>query len=260
MYDTQFSILCQHLDMKIDVVYTPYQQGDFGMKTKLIYVPYYDGGPKTSEPKQELIDLAEEVITLDKLKDQSFNHCRPIYIGGDQMITLWTTHNTIRDYGSDTFFFYLDSHPDIHTWESSVTKNEHGMVLNPSFRLQKGAHYLPVRNIVFYGLKHIDCFEMDYLLKTNPETHSILKMPYTVADGANVHLTIDIDCMQLSHGVSYPMNSGFAIEDILLFIDKVNKRYNLVALELVEYIPNLDNGTVFNQVVMPIIDKFKSLT
>jgi len=223
-----------------------------------IYIPYYYGGPRSSKPSDKISKLSDKVITLDELK--YFEKDKPLYIGGDQTISLWTIHNSIKKYGENMFVFYLDSHPDIHTYKTSSTKNEHGMVLNPRFRLSKGAYYLPLRNYVFYGLKDIDPAEMELLLATNPEMHSVLNMPYTVPEGSKVHLCIDMDCFKLSEGVSYTFKSGYCLEDVLRFIDKVENRFDIVASEVVEYMPDLDiKDNVFNDVLLPLVERLKKL-
>jgi len=224
-----------------------------------IYIPDYSNGPNNSKESNDIKNISDVVFSMKELREYS-THNRPLYLGGDQGITLWTINNTMKNHGSDIFVFYLDSHADIHTEKSSVTKNRHGMVMNPHFRRESGANYLSLRNVVFYGLKDVDQYEMDYLLQMNPETHSILKMPMTVPEGANVHLAIDMDCMKLESGVSYPFNSGFDVEDILLFIEKIKCRYNIVAAEIVEYIPDLDkNKKVFKQNFLPLVEALQRL-
>lgn len=227
---------------------------------RVVYVPSYVSGPNDSAPCKHIANFSDVTCTIEQIRSHSFDE-PTLYLGGDQGITLWTINNAIKAHGSDIFVFYLDSHADINTPDTSYTKNRHGMVMNPSFRRDCGAYYIPLRNVIYYGLKDLDAYEMHYLLNVQTETHSILRMPLTVPEGARVHLAIDMDCMKLDAGVSYPFNSGFAVNDVLEFIDKVSKRYNIISAELVEYIPRLDtkNKKVLKNVFMPLAEKLKRL-
>ena len=96
----------------------------------------------------------------------------PFTIGGDHSIAIGTVAGSLDYYKKDLTTIWVDAHADINTYESSLTKNVHGMPLSfltgmdRSF-INMGNNTLSTDNLLYYGLRDVDDFEQEVINKHN---------------------------------------------------------------------------------------------
>jgi arginase len=121
--------------------------------------------------KQLAIDVAEAVSK--KVADEIKSGRRVLALGGDHSISLGTISGASIAKGKDIGVIWIDAHPDISTWEESLTKNVHGMLVSSLLGvgdkglvniLEDGAK-IKKQNVLYIGLKDMDDYEINYLKK-----------------------------------------------------------------------------------------------
>merc|ERR1712166_1323450 len=98
---------------------------------------------------------------------------------------------------------WIDAHPDIHTYASSVSGNSHGMPLSVATGIEKmhwasrmNLKLLPFDKLTYVGIRDIDEFEAEVIRKKNIrhlDVEAMLKYIHEL-DGP-VHISFDIDAM-----------------------------------------------------------------
>ena len=214
-------------------------------------------------PKYKIIDAGldnENNIfkNSQKIYDTCSQHAKPINIGGDHSITIATGASSLNEH-KDVKFIWIDAHTDINTYESSTTKNYHGMPLsfltgidkNHSFSFIK--NYLPFENLYYIGIRDVDPYEWRVL--------STRKINYAVAcevnknpmvfyrrlskfiDGAPIHISFDVDALDPSYisSTGTPVPKGLEMYATKFILDNLLKHENVVGMDIVEM--NLDINT-----------------
>ena len=192
--------------------------------------------------------------TIEKLPNNLFKSLASIYhtnqkisgkrinIGGDHSITIGTGAYSLNKY-KNTKFIWVDAHPDINTYEMSITKNIHGIPLAVLTGLENKFSFtnikLPYKSIMYVGIRSIDKFE-DQIIKGNniqyltvenimkSPKESIEKIQDNIKD-SNVHMSFDVDCLDPSimTTTGTPVENGLFIEDIEKLINPIKKHITL---------------------------------
>lgn len=133
-----------------------------------------------------------------------------INIGGDHSMSIATVANSLNIHKDNLKVLWFDAHPDIHTYESSITKNYHGMSLsylaglgNDHFKFIENK--LNLKNLMYIGVRDIDTYEKKIIEKYNIQcmtvdqinnnlNESIQKINNFIGDNP-IHLSFDVDCM-----------------------------------------------------------------
>jgi arginase len=185
-----------------------------------------------------------------------FNRKKVINFGGDHSIAISTLQATI-DVFSDTKVIWIDAHPDCNTYEASISKNLHGMVLSQIFGLNKllnfGYNKLDFKNIMYIGIRDLDLFEKKLIDNNNINFISVdeinnkpektAKKIMDFVDNHNVHLSFDVDSLdpKIISSTGTPVNNGIDYLSLNLFLSnlKLNKLKNA---DIVEFNPNLSSN------------------
>ena len=94
---------------------------------------------------------------------------------GDHSSSMATGASSIRQY-PNCKFIWIDAHPDINTYDSSYTKNYHGMPLSYLTGLNKPFYPMPFpflinklsyQNILYIGIRSIDSYEQKIIEDNN---------------------------------------------------------------------------------------------
>ena len=182
-----------------------------------------------------------------------------INIGGDHSMAIGTVSASLNSVPQNQLkVLWFDAHPDINTYESSGTKNVHGMPLaylsglceSKNFPYIK--HLLPLNNLMYIGIRDIDPFEKEIIKKynipylTTQDIHlNLNKSTQLIHDfiGNNpVHLSFDVDCLDPSvvPCTGTKVENGLYSENVGSIIDMLSKR-NIINIDITEL--NLDLGT-----------------
>ena len=181
-----------------------------------------------------------------------------INIGGDHSISIPTVAYSLNKY-KNTKVIWIDAHPDINTYNKSLTKNYHGMPLsfltgidkNKKFNFIK--NFLNFKNLLYIGIRDIDKFEKQ-VIQTNDINvisvedinnniyNSIHKIINFVGDDP-IHLSFDMDSLDPSilKCTGTKVNNGLYLEETLEII-KIIKQKNLINTDITEL--NLDIGNL----------------
>lgn len=220
----------------------------------------FHGMDKVSIPSQDFNNkkgyykLRTEVYESHKRGDTPFT------IGGDHSIGVGTVAGSLDFYKKDLTTIWIDAHADINTYESSNTKNLHGMPLSfltgldTSFMNMDG-NELSTDNLLYYGLRDVDDFEQRLLDKNN--------IQYMTSNGLNrgdsydhlkiqtdkVHLSVDVDVLDPLYmsSTGTPVPNGITPEKLFNLINWISNNSDVVAVDLVEYNPECStSGQQFN--------------
>lgn len=204
----------------------------------------------------------------------SFNSLN-INIGGDHSMAIATVADSLNKvkFFDDLKVIWFDAHPDINTFESSLTKNYHGMPLSYLTGLDVSTNFsfidnkLKFQNLLYIGIRDIDDFEkqilkdynISYILPKQFNTNYQLvidKIDKFVNNGNSnnknpVHISFDVDSIDPKYipctGTS--VSNGLEMFQTKKVLNYLFKNHKIIGLDIVEL--NLELGKHS--------DKFKSL-
>jgi arginase len=170
-------------------------------------------------------DTHENNIQLDlnAIYTNNMKYENTVNIGGDHSIAIATGSSTLTKY-PDTKFIWFDAHADIHTHESSDSKNIHGMPLgyltgmDPNPPVPIITNYLPFQNLLYIGIRDLEIFEYKTIIDNNIPfilSETLNAFPQQVCDriksfvgGSPVHFSFDVDAVD----PTYIPTTGTAVE------------------------------------------------
>ena len=171
-----------------------------------------------------------------------------INLGGDHSVGAVTVQSQLNKYNDDLLVIWIDAHADLNTYESSISKNTHGMPVAPLLGLMN--HWwdattcqkqLKPENLLYIGIRDLDLPEIETINNLNISYFTnwsndinewISKHPAT-----KIHISFDIDSLDPLYTPSTGTiaNDGLHVEDIKKIIDiSINR---LVGFDLVEFNP-----------------------
>ena len=174
-----------------------------------------------------------------------------INLGGDHAISMGTVPLMVFKYPS-LKVIWVDAHTDIHSPDTSLTGNSHGMPVHFMTELSEPPLYnkLKLKNLCYYGIRDLDHSESKVIQQHNVKNYTTDEIKYdrnTVIDDIDkwlgdspVHLSIDVDALDPT---SFPSTgvcagNGLNLDDITLLCDKIKEK-NLVSMDLVEFNPEI---------------------
>ena len=182
----------------------------------------------------------------------------PVIIGGDHTSALGFHTGLARVYG-ETGIVYVDTHPDLNTFETSPSGNIHGMVL--AGLLGRGSEPMLVatsecrtrdEHVAMVGVRDIDpgeqrwldegkihCVTMDEVHEHGLESCMVHAVETANQATGGYGLTIDIDVIDPSQApfVATPVNDGIFVDDLVAAIVSVPKSNRLLGVEVIEFTP-----------------------
>lgn len=197
-------------------------------------------------------------------------------LGGDHSIGATTIQPLLDKYKDDILVIWIDAHADINTYNSSVTKNTHGMpvsclfgLMKPWYTLDKQHHILKSENFVYIGIRDLDPPEIDYIKELNIKHSTKLTddiINFIKNHPANkIHISFDIDGLDPIYAPSTGTisSNGLTCDDVKNIINiSLDK---LISLDVVEFNPYIGcdddvTTTIINivNIIKPVINKFNS--
>jgi len=174
----------------------------------------------------------------------------PFTLGGDHSIAAGTVAGSLDFYRKDLTTIWIDAHADINTYESSHTKNLHGMPLGFLTGLDKSfinmnGNELPTENLLYYGLRDIDAFEQKTLDKHNIQymtSRSITRgeqFDNLTIPTDKVHLSVDVDVLDPLYmsSTGTPVPHGITPRKLYDLIHWIRQNSDIISVDLVEYNP-----------------------
>lgn len=187
-----------------------------------------------------------------------YNHS--VFFGGDHLSSYGTILGSLLKYGNDFKLLWIDAHTDIHSFETSPSKNLHGMVVN--FLLNHNYKDIPRLNsnqILYVGIRSVEEEEYNYINKWNISHISMkdilddytnsMNQIYNFVKNNNIHISLDVDVfdpsIMPSTGTAEP--NGLFLEefsDIITIVKKNSKKY--YATDIMEFNRKIGNQEEVN--------------
>lgn len=183
-----------------------------------------------------------------------------INIGGDHSMAIGSVSSSIIKY-PNLKLIWIDAHADINTYETSETKNYHGMPLSFLTNLDKYHEFnfikntIPLQNILYIGIRDLDSYEKYIIKKHNMNVLTVSDIRYSLQDSLKkitnfinrnpIHISLDVDSMDPSvlPCTGTPVYNGFYLNEIINIIHTLKKE-NIVNIDFTEL--NLVLGTIEN--------------
>jgi arginase len=190
----------------------------------------------------------------------------PLVLGGDHSLVAGSLAGAARHYASrhePVGCIYLDTHGDLHTPDTSLTGNVHGMPLahllghgDERFRSIAGkVPALSARHLALVGIRDLDrperqaikdwgitCFTMKDIDELG--LREVMRRAIAVATAASDRLWVscDMDWIDPTHapGVGTPVRGGATYREAQLAMEMVADTGKLIGLDIVETNPVLD--------------------
>jgi len=181
---------------------------------------------------------------------------KPITVGGDHSISLSTVASSAKKYKDSLTVIWVDAHADIHTQNSSLSKNLHGMPLGSLLNYEgcyDKTHINPTQ-LIYIGLRDVEDHEEKVIKDLGIESYIMEDIINSTLDNIltniynrteRIHLSFDVDVMD----PVYISCTGTAVKNGLSYYDskKIIKRLSskIVSADVVEFNPVLgDKETV----------------
>ena len=190
-------------------------------------------------------DYSKGYTVVNKnLKKKIFN----INFGGDHSISVSTIQPMLNYYKNDLLVVWIDAHADINTYNSSLTKNKHGMPLavltgkmKHWYNINKKHYTLPYNNLIYVGLRDLDQYEIDFIKEKNIKYFACYNKH--VIDTINqhpakyIHISCDIDSMdpKIMPSTGTPVKNGLTLKNVLKIVKTCKKK--MVGFDLIEFNP-----------------------
>ena len=205
----------------------------------------------------------------------------PLILSGDHSSSIGTMaaiHKHLM--GNEFGVIWIDAHSDLHTPFTTPSGNVHGMPLaaalgntNPLNKVNEVDNYtlsnwnkltklgfsypiLKSNNLVYMGLRDIESQEKEYILKNSIKNFNVQEIRLKGIDNfiedilkcftsvKKIYISFDVDSLDpdsVSQGTGTPVNNGFEIVEVISIIKAIIKTNKVIALEVSEINPLLDN-------------------
>ena len=177
---------------------------------------------------------------------------KPITVGGDHSISLYTVASSVKKYKDDLTVVWVDAHADIHTQNSSPSKNLHGMPLGSLLNyanIHVETHIKP-EQIIYIGLRDIEPHEKKTIENFGIETYTMDDIKNSSLDtilhnvynrSGVIHLSFDVDVMDPIYisCTGTPVENGISYYDSKNIINKLSPK--IISTDIVEFNPLLGN-------------------
>lgn len=183
--------------------------------------------------------------------DALSNNRMPLVLGGDHSISYGSLKGVIEHFKNNIHVIWIDSHTDINTWDSSVTKSMHGMPVSSlmglntrDWGLDDQKCILRPEQITYYGVNSIDPYELTLLKELNinyihRDEIDYIDIKPMIPRHVPIHISFDVDVLDKSIApcTGTPVDYGLFPEDVSQIIQQYSSR--IVSMDIVEYNPIL---------------------
>lgn len=203
-------------------------------------------------------ELAE--LTHDAVSQGRF----PITLGGDHGIAIGSWAGVVPQ-GTDFGLIWIDAHLDLHTYDSSDSKNIHGMptrtLLGDGISSFVDTHYkgakIKPKNIAYIGIRSFEKAEQECVDALGLKVYmasEVLQRGFGVclnevitdfeSRGIPYGMSFDVDSLDPVHigATGTPVNGGLALDSVIEAFENHDMQ-GLQAFEIVEYNPSLEDIT-----------------
>lgn len=176
------------------------------------------------------------------------NTAYPLVLGGDHSIGTSTVLSSINKYKNNLSVIWIDAHADINTYEASKSKNRHGTPLASCVGLEKVwfdesiTTKLDFNKLFYVGIRDLDDFEKDVINKYNIKVFTPEEaVEYIKNTSDKIHISFDVDAIDpmFLDSTGTTASNGLTNNDVKNIISQANNSNKLIALDVVEFNPEL---------------------
>ncbi|XP_027200178.2 arginase [Dermatophagoides pteronyssinus] len=211
----------------------------------------------------------------------------PLILGGDHSIAVGSVMGTKQALinmgnsdGDDLSLIWIDAHADANTVQSSLSGNLHGMPMSFLVKPTSTEHQqnqqqqikpcINAKNIVYIGLRDVEIQELHLLKELNIAYFSMkdvdnLGINEVIARsldhidplGKNhLHISFDVDSLDpmIIPSTGTPVMGGLTFRETLQIGEYINNTGRMIAMDLVEFNPNIGTEQMINQSAKTIIE------
>jgi arginase len=197
--------------------------------------------------KETFYNLQKGLLNVSK-ESYEWARSRPhsIFMGGDHLTSYATVLSSYKRYKNNFRLVWIDAHTDIHSFNSSLSWNLHGMVVR--LLLNK---CLKPEQVLFIGIRSCEDEELKYIKDSaiqcitmkdwkNNKLNSI-KVLKNFISGFQVHVSFDVDALDptIMSSTGTPVNNGFCLNDFSTIINTIRSEGLHIATDIMEFNPNL---------------------
>ncbi len=242
------------------------------------------GAPQTDDPHMKnftpIFDANK--LLFHHVKETLSEGAFPVILGGDHCVAAGSISATNHFY-QKIGIIWIDAHGDFNNEMSSPSGNMHGMPLSavtgfgPSSMVAFSDYlkYVDPKNVAVVGGRDIDPEERKRMAESGVHVFSIhdvdllgmaevMKQSIAIAsDGTNgIHVSFDVDAItpQEAPGVGTPVHSGLTVREAFLAAELVASSKKLLALDMVEINPILDEGNKTGSLACELVLAFLGKT
>jgi arginase len=183
-----------------------------------------------------------------------------IFFGGDHYSSFGPILASLKKYGNDFRLVWIDAHADIHSFETSPSKNMHGMIVR--FLIEHNYPDIPrlkPEQILYIGLRSVEDEEWNYIKENNIQYIEISTIIDSRKFSSNstyyskindfikeypVHVSLDVDSLDPKYMCSTGTveENGIEFEELLQILQFINKNSTkYYATDIMEYNPDIGN-------------------
>lgn len=236
--------------------------------------------PDINDRLEIIANMANKLSS--SVQDAISQNIKPIVLGGDHSIAIgtWTGVTNELKNQNDFGLIWIDAHLDAHTFETSPSKNYHGMPLsfllgigdskiceiggkrgkiNPKHLVIIGARSYEDDEHEFLKSRNVKIFYMDEVKERGFE--ACFQEAVSIASGGKrkfgVSIDLDYFSPDIAPGVGTPEINGGDYQPVKNSLTGIMKNPNLAAFEIVEYNTELD---IEDKTANLIIDLLEAIT
>lgn len=222
----------------------------------------------------ENLPLSDSLIKTKNYVKNSVKNNFELFIGGDHSISMATISGILdKEKNKDDYvILWLDAHPDCNTFETSSTKNIHGMPIAGLLGLLPSPYNnfkcLKESQIMIIGSRSIDEGEQKFLEKSNVKNltmsrikeigiHKSIEEIKSFIKNKKIHISFDVDCLdpKILSSTGTPVPNGFNEKEIDLILNEVSQN-NVKSMDIVEFNPRIGNPQKSFDVLSRILSNF----
>lgn len=152
-----------------------------------------------------------------KLYGQCRDFNKPLVIGGDHSVASSSTLASLQKF-RNLHVVWIDAHPDIHTYTSTVSGNKHGTPLSVCTGIER-THWasrlnlekLGFERLIYVGIRDIDDFEGEIIEKHNIKHYTVAQVVDWIRKNKHlpIHISFDVDALD----PTYVSSTGTRVEN-----------------------------------------------
>lgn len=179
-----------------------------------------------------------------------------IFFGGDHYSSYGPILASLKKYGNDFRLVWIDAHTDIHSFESSPSKNMHGMIVRFLMNHEyKDIARLKAHQILYIGIRSVEEEEWNFINENdikyikmndiNNNKKECYKKVYNFIKDAYIHISLDVDSLdpKIMYSTGTTEEDGMSLDELYEIINIIReKSLEHYATDIMEYNPTIGNN------------------